>query len=1573
MKRKRVRHSRITGRGVLRCVRNSVRQVAHVALLSVLCALSLDAQSVSITQPAANAALTGWNNMFTVSYAGTDIAEVCYTVDSYLLYNPGIDAPTSVGCSTAPPFTVQFNSFWYLNGPHQVVASAYNSLGTPWNGVAPVATSTAVQFTTANPCPILDTSVAGVGCTNGAFNVTMTVATGTPLTSNWSGGVTVAPMLAGSLIGTDSLTFSFYIDGVLQQTTTNSTATATGSLYTTQFQNGPHNVALTVLDNTTKTQYTGDGINNGFLAEWSRTVNFANGAVPSQALANYHEIYCQPGQQVTLTGQILNTDGSTTASTPVFAPARLYINGTTATPPTNLSPLTYSSIATVNSSTGVVSCVGNGTMLINVMTPTVTYTDLHINSSQLEEVYSAANPLTQAQVGWMINVTGGTAGQGWIPGAYQVSSVGGGIAILGNNSIGYDVPSSVTNASGGQGTGGPTRQVWVHVWSDNIYPSYGTDGSVQTTYNAAKSMYVNSIFNGLEILQADAPYNSRVGAGNCTTGLPCGVSVDFGVSGFNTFEFGSVPASLTPTGVGTAAGWTTNLPPFLAGAETNGLALNPKFRGLIIGNALIVPQAIWALTYGAESNPNFITSPTSMTAWQYYLSQVNALPNVLGISGLDEISGTWASNPLQGPITFSNNGTQQSGLTSIVANAGICGATVATSSPPISFVNNGQGMFVIHGSGGTGDPTGALNSVPATATATGSGSTVTVNMTNQGSGYSTGAFGPWNGTVSCSLSGGGGTYTSCTPTVSNGAVTGITISGASGYTGNPTVAISYQTAFNGATLLTNGPVYPVVFPTGATGTPTVSGGSVTVAVHTAGTNYYTPPSCSLVGGGGTYTSCSTTVNGSGGVASITVTGSTGYISGPIVTIAASANVTTGVLAGWTFACPGVTNGTYTASNDSGLTVEPFAAGWYANGLSGGANPDYPHYDVFAKFIAQLNATPYANNFIMQYPPNGGNPPLTFANWGSNSTYSQAQSIGAINSIATSSDIYWPNGILPYLNSRLPAINLDAVGNPGYHYRSLYGAYDPDKPFVGLTETTGAYFGLTGYPVSVTSASGNTITFSAPHGITNIVPGLTRLWLAGATDGSGATDTCNNNFMVLAAPTPTTLTVLLAATNFTATGTSIISGGGTAHFAGAVSPAPSTLSLVGMDGAGTPAYHPTPSGSLPGDLLNLSTAWSPNNYRLRGQTFTISGFTGTSTPTASCLISANCTPNAATFVLSPENLNISLAPSGGVSVDGHSVNYSQMLWYHEVPSLNCTGGTAKIQLDFGFHTGISASILGSNLNAPWALGSFWEGLHSRASGTRAYKLGWAPNGYSDQTGFTDISYQSALAQFANTAAGGQSYANEHFENNFSVPTFWAVSNGMLEAARDAKYFLSPAQNSPDCGPYIDCSVRCGAAGCVFFALNITDGVQPFKSPNLAPYETSGQAIIRKIVNATGIGPIAVISAGTATDTLTLQPLDAVVYTFPVTFAGELQQPTLAVRMADVANASDLVIHWSYDLYHLQVDPNIYDCGGTGLCTLPADLNFRSSPSGPAIYLQYLFRNSSGNILSCKNGICPVSTF
>src|SRR5277367_7109484 len=163
--------------------------------LCVLLSVALKAQSISITQPASGATVTGINDQFRVSLASApSTARVCYTVDAYPAYNPGIDAITTLGCSFGPSYAYPFNSYWNLNGPHQLIATAYDSLG----NVA--AASAAVPFTTANNWPV-------------ASSPGMTVSTGTPVTSNWMGQVSISATYTGSGSG-DNKTFSLAVDGI---------------------------------------------------------------------------------------------------------------------------------------------------------------------------------------------------------------------------------------------------------------------------------------------------------------------------------------------------------------------------------------------------------------------------------------------------------------------------------------------------------------------------------------------------------------------------------------------------------------------------------------------------------------------------------------------------------------------------------------------------------------------------------------------------------------------------------------------------------------------------------------------------------------------------------------------------------------------------------------------------------------------------------------------------------------------------------------------------------------------------------------------------------------------------------------------------------------------------------------------------------------------------------------------------------------------------------------------------------------------------------------------------------------
>ena len=141
-------------------------------------------------------------------------------------------------------------------------------------------------------------------------------------------------------------------------------------------------------------------------------------------------------------------------------------------------------------------------------------------------------------------------------------------------------------------------------------------------------------------------------------------------------------------------------------------------------------------------------------------------------------------------------------------------------------------------------------------------------------------------------------------------------------------------------------------------------------------------------------------------------------------------------------------------------------------------------------------------------------------------------------------------------------------------------------------------------------------------------------------------------------------------------------------------------------------------------------------------------------------------------------------------------------------------------------------------------------------------------------------------------------------------------------------------------------------------NFSNGPET-RAYSLSAYETAGQNIVRYRAMYTGIEAIAVIAPGTPTDTVTLGPGEAVFYAFPAAFASWLQQAAIAVRLADVTGATDIVLRFGYDLYNLDSANVSYDCGGSGLCVPPVD-----SQIGP-VYYRIIYRNSSGVVLATSD--------
>jgi hypothetical protein len=71
-------------------------------------------------------------------------------------------------------------------------------------------------------------------------------------------------------------------------------------------------------------------------------------------------------------------------------------------------------------------------------------------------------------------------------------------------------------------------------------------------------------------------------------------------------------------------------------------------------------------------------------------------------------------------------------------------------------------------------------------------------------------------------------------------------------------------------------------------------------------------------------------------------------------------------------------------------------------------------------------------------------------------------------------------------------------------------------------------------------------------------------------------------------------------------------------------------------------------------------------------------------------------------------------------------------------------------------------------------------------------------------------------------------------------------------------------------------------------------------NLSPYSQSQQSI-RYTANSQGIS-LATLAVGTTSDTVSIQPEDALFYIFAAAFISELQQPTIAALLSDVPNAA-----------------------------------------------------------------------
>lgn len=682
---------------------------------------------------------------------------------------------------------------------------------------------------------------------------------------------------------------------------------------------------------------------------------------------------------------------------------------------------------------------------------------------------------------------------------------------------------------------------------------------------------------------------------------------------------------------------------------------------------------------------------------------------------------------------------------------------------------------------------------------------------------------------------------------------------------------------------------------------------------------------------------------------------------------------------FSFNCPNVASGlTLNSTNDPDLRINVNSCcAWYTP-PGGSSATDFLADDTMAYLAAQMDTV---SGRIPTAPSIAGNISGT-ETWyascvlgGPNTPCGQFLTEGGVNEYVpggskTFADIYSTHGSLePYLIAR-QSLNAAVSDSPAGALEQtqklslMYGGYDPALPMETISQGTSfnyTFNAATPSLVPVASCIGNTITFSAPHLITNLIPGASRLWGAGSTDAN-----CNNNFVILSAPTPTTVTVALAATTQVCTDTGTTScayhnlANATLTFQNGdtysgTSAQPNQVYEISADGLTSPMgggativdYGTTAiSGAQSG--CSAPVSGSTNFLRHRGQTFTISGATGAG---ASYF-------NSTTFVYDIENLS---QPTDGNGSPSACDNY-----FREIPVLSGTGGTANIVYDGAFVIGRQGSNAGSagTSDPDWTFVNIVDAMILRAAGTRLYKMMENNVGYNPQyaapskAGWVD---GGSVAQYTQTTLKYQLFSHPNVENSYSVPDFWAGSTANHMWSRVAKYHLgATALNSVDYGPTMESGTFQSSYGYLHIVLNASNGSET-RTVTLTPWETSGQNVILWIADAIhGIQPITIINAGTPNYNLTLQPGQAAYFLFPVTFAGELNQPTVSLKLSDVTNSTAIAMQCGYDQYLL---PNALPfnlgsgTGGVVTATLPYDKNVGRNPILCAIH----YLGSSNQVL------------
>jgi hypothetical protein len=305
------------------------------------------------------------------------------------------------------------------------------------------------------------------------------------------------------------------------------------------------------------------------------------------------------------------------------------------------------------------------------------------------------------------------------------------------------------------------------------------------------------------------------------------------------------------------------------------------------------------------------------------------------------------------------------------------------------------------------------------------------------------------------------------------------------------------------------------------------------------------------------------------------------------------------------------------------------------------------------------------------------------------------------------------------------------------------------------------------------------------------------------------------------------------------------------------------------------------------------------------------------------------------------------------------------FWRQVPNLNgpSGGGTVTIRADL-------SNIRGRNYNYDYDVDDYVANAEANycillgCAGIRNYQFGFNPNAWSPTlgvagraVGLTFFVQDTNTGSFQLGVGTSGAEVNVLNPNATSLGKMYALGNVAKMATRLGPFLMGQRLPSPDYGACCEAIVRQSSGGNILMLMNMVNE-SITRTIQLAAYETSGQNVIRYMEDARSI-QVAIISAGTTADiSLTIPPATTVYYVFPKNFATALQQPAISVRLADVANATDVVVRYAYDKYNLDVGNLTIDCG-TGSCTLPVDRTI-----GP-VYFRLIYRNANGAVLATSD--------